>query len=176
MIEVQPQVVLDESWPANSDVRNSWLGRKSRICAALAVGSIALTCATAVLLNLRSAQTGSTPLALTVEPANHLLKISWNDRSPLVRTSEAGVLTIEDGATRKVFHLEPAQLRGSGIVYARSSGNVNIRLEVVSANGSPISESARVIAMGNADAAEASAYNRGPLSAYAVPSGSATVR
>ncbi len=78
---------------------------------------------------------------------NAQLDVTWNRKAAPIETAQRGVLSIADGPTKRDLELTGAQLRDGRVLYARLSGDVNLRLEVFPAGRPSVSESIRIVSM-----------------------------
>jgi len=91
----------------------------------------------------------SLPIALAVRENDRQLAINWNRASPAILTARKAVLSISDGpAIQKEIELNGDELRLGSVVYSRVTGDVRLKLEVVSEDGRSVSESMRVLKSG----------------------------
>ena len=73
------------------------------------------------------------------------LRIDWNHNSRVIQQSESGALEIEDGSLKVHNELSQEYLRSGSVTYARTSGNVLVRLLVRGADQSPFTEMRRFL-------------------------------
>ena len=93
-----------------------------------------------VLLGFQAAQTmGSKAsaestenfsLGLSIAKADDNLSVKWDRQAAGIRSSQRGVLEIEDGSYTKSVDLDSAQLQNGSIIYRNSSNIVRFRLVV----------------------------------------------
>ncbi len=86
-----------------------------------------------------------TGLGLRVEGQGDRVLLSWNRRNALVRSSQGGVLHIDDGPQHRDVRLDPAQMANGSVLYRPGSDDVSFRLEVHGAQGAAIAETTRVL-------------------------------
>jgi TonB family protein len=143
------ELALTRVDPAGLDVSAAG-SRAAPLWRAGAVGAVAVGIA-ALLLSLvvyrvrskflsgadtvSKASAGQNALALAVTRSGSDVEISWNAGSPRVRDAEAGVLSIEDGGTRRRLRLTRRMLHDSRIVYAPTGPIINVELALFSASG-----------------------------------------
>jgi len=91
----------------------------------------------------------SLPIALAVRENDRQLAINWNRASPAILTARKAVLSISDGpAIQKEIELNGDELRLGSVVYSRVTGDVRLKLELLSEDGRSVSESMRVLKSG----------------------------
>lgn len=86
-----------------------------------------------------------TGLGLRVEGQGERVLLSWNRRNALVRSSQGGVLHIDDGPQHRDVRLDPAQIANGSVLYRPGSDDVSFRLEVHGQQGAAIAETMRVL-------------------------------
>jgi hypothetical protein len=69
-------------------------------------------------------------LALSVVQNGENLNVRWDRQSAAVLASQRGLLEIDDGGSIKPVELDPAQLRGGGLIYRNNTASVRFRLTV----------------------------------------------
>ena len=81
------------------------------------------------------------PLALAAFERDSQLRIEWNHNASVIREAEKGSLQITDGQTVQTIPLTPDDLARGSFTYMRTSGDVQVRLEVQSpSHGSAVEE------------------------------------
>jgi hypothetical protein len=83
------------------------------------------------------------PYALNLQAGieGNLLQIRWDRNSPAILNAESAVLTIDDGAQRRILELSPGTLRQGRMTYDHQSPEVRIWLEIVAGERHSVSES-----------------------------------
>jgi hypothetical protein len=79
------------------------------------------------------------PLTLRIEEVQEQLIIQWNPSAAVVQAAENAELAIVDGSEQQVVELSAAEVRNGAITYARTSGDVNLRLTLMQ-EGRPLAE------------------------------------
>jgi hypothetical protein len=79
------------------------------------------------------------PLTLQIEEVQDQLIIQWNRSAAVVQAAENAELAIVDGSEQQVVKLSAAEVRNGAITYARTSGDVNVRLTLMQ-EGRPLAE------------------------------------
>ena len=72
------------------------------------------------------------------------LEVSWNRESPWITAATSGLISIEDGASKRQITLDSQQLRGERILYSPTSDQVLIQLTITT-SGAVATESVRVL-------------------------------
>jgi hypothetical protein len=86
-------------------------------------------------------------LGLSVASTGAEMNIAWDAESPLVRNARVGLLTIEDGDSRRDMPLTKVQLLSSRLVYTPRNDTVQVALEMFGEDGKVTRE--HVIAVSN---------------------------
>jgi TonB family protein len=125
---------------------------------------------------LLSALPGRASLFGTVAPAGlemrvdpHIggsLLLRWNAHSASLESAKNGILQVDDGSEHRKLQLDSNELANGSILYTPTSGDVMFRLEVVDRNGSPMSESMRVVNAANSGWAAHRIPNAGASSLF----------
>lgn len=98
--------------------------------------ALLLTCIVGLTIAVRLGNRSATrPIHLEVHDHDGQLEIRWDPRSDLIRRTSEAKLLILDGAERMIVSLNPAQLERGTAIYARRSGQVEIRMAVPQRNG-----------------------------------------
>lgn len=110
-------------------------------------GVVVLTAAIVAVIGLRyfGAQPAAEPISLAVYERDGQLRIEWNHDAGPVRGASAGKLEIVDGPERRSVPLTAADLARGSFTYARTSGDVQVRLEVQNAGGEKTQEASRFL-------------------------------
>jgi periplasmic protein TonB len=74
-------------------------------------------------------------MGLRAERQNSDLKLTWNRQSPVIARATSGVLSIEDGNSRRTIPLQAAQVRSGSILYTPVSDQVQMQLTVTTPAG-----------------------------------------
>ena len=126
------------------------------LAVAAAMGIWLFPQASARFLNRASTAAFSTPpaqpsslpeqpsMGFAAERQNGDLKLTWRRDSAVIRSATSGVLSIEDGASRRELRLMADQVRGGSILYSPLSDQVQMQL-TVSAPDATATESVIVI-------------------------------
>jgi hypothetical protein len=80
-----------------------------------------------------------------VHDGGDTVHIEWDKNSPLIRASGLAVLDIKDGSATKRYALTEDQLHEGNLTYARSSGDVELRMVVYPGSRAGVQEFARLI-------------------------------
>jgi len=86
-----------------------------------------------------------TGLGLRVEGQGDRVLLSWNRRNAVVRSSQGGVLHIDDGAQHRDVRLDPAQIANGSVLYRPGSDDVSFRLQVHGQQGASVADTMRVL-------------------------------
>ena len=97
--------------------------------------AIALSLATASSSSPTALPSSRTSLALHAVRQNGDLELTWNRNSPLITAATSGVISIQDGESKRFVALDSAQLRGAGILYSPTSDQVLMQLAVTTPDG-----------------------------------------
>jgi proteasome lid subunit RPN8/RPN11 len=113
----------------------------------------------------------SDSLALRVFDTGGQLRIDWDRDAATVRRAESAVLEISDDGQKRRDALDMAQLRTGSVTYVRSSGDIVVRLRVISADRRALEETARFIgpAVRIAEAAPAGSADRVAVENHSTP-------
>jgi hypothetical protein len=112
---------------------------------ALVTALLAMTSFGRKLISPKEAPTASeSVLGLKAERQSADLRLSWNRDDPAILQALSGVLSIEENGASRSITLNPAQMRSGFVVYAPTSGQVQIQLTAFGAKTST-SESVMVI-------------------------------
>ncbi len=109
--------------------------------AVLVLTGIAIT----VALLTRRGEPAPQSLALSALDLNGQLQIAWDRAAAPVLEATSGSLEIVDGGKKLVLPFNATGLRRGSVTYARSSGNVDVRLTVNPPGGSPVEEMVRFV-------------------------------
>lgn len=102
----------------------------------------------------------STPLNMRVEPQiGGALLVKWDADSGALRSAKSGSVQIDDGSERHDLSLDPNQIANGSILYTPVSKDLTFQLQVVKSDGTPISESMRIVN-----------GSKAPLAAHVIPS------
>jgi hypothetical protein len=105
--------------------------------------ALLLTCIAGVTIALRSGNHSATrSVDLQLQDHDGQLEIRWDPRSDLIRQTAAAKLLILDGAERLIVSLDPEQLQRGTAIYARRSGDVEVRMAVPKRDGKIAEETA----------------------------------
>ena len=85
-----------------------------------------------------------TTLGLAAQRQATDVQLTWNREASAINTATSGVLSIEDGASRREIPLAPSQLRSGSVLYSPASGEVTMQLTVATPAGA-VSESVLVV-------------------------------
>lgn len=85
------------------------------------------------------------PLALAVYERNAQLRIEWNHDASAIRDASKGALEITDGQTMQTMPLTSEDLARGSFTYVRTSGDVQVRMEVQSSSSGRVVESTRFL-------------------------------
>jgi len=69
-------------------------------------------------------------LSLSVKKSGDNLRLSWSSLSPAVRSSQRGLLEIDDGGYTRPVALDAAQLQNGSLIYRSVSNSVRFRMTV----------------------------------------------
>jgi hypothetical protein len=109
--------------------------------------------------NYFSAQRPPEPISLVVleQSGEHegQLRIEWNHDAAPIRNAAAGTLEITDGKDVRTLMLSREDLVRGSFTYARSSGDVQVRLQVQNAGGERTQEASRFLGAPPRSAADA---------------------
>jgi proteasome lid subunit RPN8/RPN11 len=130
----------DTSIPDRSDERSGtpWMV----IIAAVIVIAVA---AVAGLRWYGSRAIAGEPISLSVLEKDGQLQISWSHTSPTVLNASAGTIEIHDGEKTQDVPLTSQDLAKGNFTYVRTSGDVQVRLEVADAEGKKTEEASRFL-------------------------------
>jgi len=78
---------------------------------------------------------GARGFELTVDNRGREMQLVWDRNTPVIARATSGLLTIRDGAARRVIPLSPAQLREGTFVYTRQTGDAQIDMEILTPAG-----------------------------------------
>lgn len=84
-------------------------------------------------------------LALRLADSNGQLRIEWNRLAGPIREAQSGLLEILDGGQKTEIHFDGERLREGSVMYARRAGEVDVRLEVLAADGRRVEETVQFI-------------------------------
>ncbi len=115
--------------------------------AVLVLTGIAIT----VTLFTRRGEPAPQSLALSALDLNGQLQIAWDRAAAPVLEAASGSLEIVDGGKKLVLPFNATGLRRGSVTYARSSGNVDVRLTVNPPGRSPVEEMVRFVGAKPAD-------------------------
>lgn len=110
-----------------------------------------------------------TPLGLQAERHNGDVKLTWDREAGPVRNATSGVLEIVDGDKNRKITLEPMQLRSGSVLYAPSSEQVQVQLNVLGPN-TMVSESILILLPGSGSEQTQPAIRQGTVEAATRPS------
>jgi hypothetical protein len=85
------------------------------------------------------------PVSLSVADSNGQLRIEWNHSANTVAAATRGYLEIVDGQDTRVVALTPQDLDRGRFTYARSTGDIEVRMTVVDVGGARIQEASRFL-------------------------------
>jgi hypothetical protein len=102
-----------------------------------------------------AAREAAAPLGMQVTRRGGDLEISWNRAIQLVDTAQRGYLEIRDGARKTQVFLDQTHLKSGRVVYAPKSGDIDVRLEVLTPDDRIVRETLRVIQAGATEPAAA---------------------
>ena len=119
----------------------SWLMAAAMVLAAAVVAAGAI----GVGLRFFAARPAAEPISLAVYERDAQLRIEWNHDSAPVRGASRGTLEIVDGPNTRNLPLTPTDLARGSFTYARTSGDVQVRLEVQNASGAKTQEASRFL-------------------------------
>jgi proteasome lid subunit RPN8/RPN11 len=129
-----PPKVLAAAPVSEAKPRRRWVW-----AAALLLLTAVIATAT-VLLFMRHGKSAPPSLALSALDLGGQLQIAWDRDAAAVRGATGGSLEIVDGDKRLVLPVTAAGLKRGSVTYARSSGNVEVRLTVNPLGSSPVEE------------------------------------
>jgi hypothetical protein len=105
--------------------------------------ALLLTCIAGVTIALRTGNRSATrSVDLQLRDHDGQLEIRWDPRSDLIRQTAEAKLLILDGAERLIVRLDPGQLERGTAIYARRSGDVEVRISVPKRDGKIVEERA----------------------------------
>jgi TonB family protein len=85
-------------------------------------------------------------LGLKVERNGHDWQIGWNNNADVLIRALGGHLVITDGSSQKQLYLDINELRSGRIMYTPMTGDVLVRLQLVTGDsGQHVSESVRIV-------------------------------
>ena len=87
----------------------------------------------------------STGVSLHALDLGGQLRIDWNCNPRVLQQSDGGELEIEDGSQKVLNVLSPGQLRAGSLTYARTTGNVLVRLTVHATDQSTLTQTAQFL-------------------------------
>jgi hypothetical protein len=123
--------VVDTAVPAPTKVRSGWIWVPVSFIFLLLGVLLGFQAAQTMNPRVSSADTEHFALGLTVSKVDENLSVKWDRQAVAIRTSQRGVLEIEDGTyPAKPVDLDSAQLQNGSILYRPSSGRVRFRLVV----------------------------------------------
>ncbi len=111
----------------------------------------------------------ATPLLSGARPAGFNLRaersgadyiLSWNRNSPAVTSALWGLLSIEDGGSRRDISLQADQLRSGSVLYQPTNDEIRFKLSLVGPDQHVEMESVTVIRAASAAASESAASRR----------------
>jgi TonB family protein len=127
----------------------------ARTWVAIAAAAVVLVAAGWWLAQRRGVLTPSPARTAVPSSAGHLdmhvvrrggdLEITWSRTSPVVQAAQRGFLDIVDGGERTQVFLEEAHLKTGRVLYVPRSGQVEVRLEVITPEDRVVRESLKVI-------------------------------
>ena len=88
---------------------------------------------------------GSEPAGLTVVERDGQLQIEWNRASRVIANASRGKIEIADGASNRTIPLAASDLGTGKVTYARTTGDVEVRMEVENAVGGVTLEASRFL-------------------------------
>ena len=92
-----------------------------------------------------ASQMSSSPsLALHAERQNGDLVLNWSIESALIRAATSGVISIQDGGSKRQIALDSPQVRGGSLLYSPTSDQITMQLTVPTPAG-PVTESVMVV-------------------------------
>jgi hypothetical protein len=95
-----------------------------------------------------SREFGTPDLSLLAARKGRDLEITWNGSAPALNGAGGGSLFVSDGEGRTQIVLEPAHLQSGRVLYVPRTGDIEVRLEVTTADGTVLRESLRVLGAG----------------------------
>jgi hypothetical protein len=145
--EIEPPrlELLRPSWPFPEEPIQSEMSTeppaapRSRWRAFAPLAAIAAIVIVAILVFRFLAGEPGPPLTLRIEEVQEQLIIQWNPSAAVVQAAENAELAIVDGSEQQVVELSAAEVRNGAITYARTSGDVNLRLTLMQ-EGRPLAE------------------------------------
>jgi hypothetical protein len=84
-------------------------------------------------------------LGLKVTSQEQHVEIRWNHDSRATSGAAKGLVKITDGEVTELINLDQRDLRDGHVSYTPITKDVSIRFEVIAADGSSVSESARAV-------------------------------
>jgi hypothetical protein len=81
-------------------------------------------------LSMRGVSSDPYDLKLSLSNAASTLTLSWDRRSPAIRSARRGTVSIEDGQVKMTRDLEASELQNGSIVYTPATSSVHFRLQV----------------------------------------------
>ena len=96
-------------------------------------------------LSSPASQPSSAPsLALHAKRQNGDLELNWSRESALIGTATSGVISIQDGESKRQIALDSTQVRGGSLLYSPISDQIVMQLTVTTPAG-PVTESVMVV-------------------------------
>jgi TonB family protein len=88
----------------------------------------------------------SAPLNMRVEPqVGGTLLVKWDAHSAAARSAKSGSVQIDDGSEHHDLSLDPNQIANGSVLYTPVSKDLTFQLRVVETDGTPVSESMRIV-------------------------------
>jgi len=108
---------------------------------------VVLAVAIAAVIGLRyfGASPNAEPISLAVYEHDAQLRIEWNHNAAPIRGASTGTLEIVDGPDRRSVPLTLTDLARGSFTYARTSGDVQVRLQVQNSSGDKTQEASRFL-------------------------------
>jgi|SRR5579871_2954662 len=92
-----------------------------------------------------TSQPSSLPLiALHAQRQNGDLELTWSRESMLIASATSGVISIQDGPTKREIALDSGQIRGGSLLYSPTSDQIVMQLSVTTPSNT-VSESVMVV-------------------------------
>lgn len=134
------------SWTATPPPKKKW--------AWLAVWALVLAGLVSVGFRYLRPQTPAEPIGLVLAERDGMLQVEWSHTAAPVLAAVRGSLEITDGKQARSVALTTADLARGNFAYQRSTGDIEVRLNVEASNGSKVQEVSRFLGSGPAPAAK----------------------
>lgn len=126
----EPAVPKDAESPARSRLRPGWVWLPLIFLFLLLGGALGYQLALTLGARAAAIAAQDLSLSLSVTKSGDNLRLSWSSLSPAVRSSQRGLLEIDDGGYTRPVALDAAQLQNGSLIYRNVSNSVRFRMTV----------------------------------------------